>query len=501
VSTMNYADVRKVASAEREAFQADRASRRWRAIWRTHFYAGIFSVPFLVMMALTGLVILYTQPIRSLTQDHLRHVKVVGASQPLEAQRTAVLAAFADGKITTIVTPANETTATVFGLEDGREAFVNPYTAQVLGSDNKADDVVGLANRLHGFFNNDNVKVPLPSVSGLIGDGPIIQRYALSDLLLEVFAGWGLVLGSSGIYLWWPRRTRASNGGRTKPLLVPRVAKRGRARWRDLHSIPGLVLSIGLAFVLVSGMPWAAYWGPNFTAVANKISPNKWVDTPNSSVAKLGDLDRLGGQINWNTGNAVLPNSPASQTASTIALDTVVAAATQERMKPGYSISLPIDKTDDVGNPTFGSFTVANSWPRKTSESKTVYLDQFTGKTISTMNANGYGSVSRAADTLVSTHMGTEFGLVTRIVMTLICLLTLWSVASALVMYGKRRRPGTAGLPRRPRNLKMANRMIAISVVLGIVYPLWGVTALVVLGVDRFVIRRIPKTRVAFGQR
>jgi uncharacterized iron-regulated membrane protein len=71
---MNYADVRQVASAEREALQADRASRRWRAIWRTHFYAGIFAVPFLVMMALTGLVILYTQPIRSLTQDHLRNV-------------------------------------------------------------------------------------------------------------------------------------------------------------------------------------------------------------------------------------------------------------------------------------------------------------------------------------------------------------------------------------------------------------------------------------------
>ena len=338
-------------------------------------------------------------------------------------------------------------------------------------------------------------------MSALFGDGAAIQSFVLGDMLLEILAGWGLVLAASGVYLWWPRRTRETGERVGKAIVVPRLAKRGRARWRDLHAIPGFVLSLGLVFVLVSGLPWSAYWGKSFTAAANKISPNVWVDAPNSGVAKLGDLDRLGNQINWNTGNAALPNSTATVNAAPVNLDTIAAVATQEGMLPGYSIAFPIDGKDDVGNATYGSFTLSNSWPRKTHESKTAYLDQFSGRTISTMSVNGYGSVSRASDTLVSTHMGTQFGVITRVIMTLVCLLTLWSVISASVMFLKRRRPGAVGLPRRPRELKMANRLIAITMVLGIIYPLWGVSALLVLAFDRFVVRRTPKLRIALGQR
>jgi uncharacterized iron-regulated membrane protein len=498
---VNYARSEPIVIANAEAIAAEKASRRWRAVWRTHFYAGIFSVPFLLLMAFTGLIILYSQPIRNLTQGSLRQVTPAAQAQSLETQRAAVVAAFPDAEITTVKVPANPSTATVFGLEGGKEVFVNPYSAKVLGRQDSANDLVGLANRWHGQLNNENLTVSLPSLSGLLGSGAVMQSYVLTDVLLEVFAGWCLVLVASGIYLWWPRRSRVNGGRVTKALFVPRVAKAGRARWRDLHSIPGLVLSAGLAFVLVTGMPWASYWGPNFTAAANKITPNKWVEAPNSGVAKLGDLDRFGSQINWNVGNATLPNSSPPAMASVVNLDTLAVAAKQEGMKPGYSISFPKNGTDDAGNPTSGSFTLENSWPRKTEEAKAVYLDQFSGQTISTMNAKGYGTVSRTVDTGVSIHMGTQFGLATRIVMTAVCVLTIWSIISGLVMFLKRRRPGTVGLPRRPRDIKLANRLIVMSVVLGLVYPLWGVSALVILGFDKFVIRKIPRTRTAFGQR
>lgn len=50
------------------------ASRRWRTVWRVHFYAGMFALPILVLLSLTGLVILYTDPIQNATQGHLRSV-------------------------------------------------------------------------------------------------------------------------------------------------------------------------------------------------------------------------------------------------------------------------------------------------------------------------------------------------------------------------------------------------------------------------------------------
>ena len=39
-----------------------------------------------------------------------------------------------------------------------------------------------------------------------------------------------------------------------------------------------------------------------------------------------------------------------------------------------------------------------------------------------------------------------------------------------------------------------------IAVALAVVYPQWGVTALLVLAVDRFVIRKVRPLRTAFGQ-
>jgi uncharacterized iron-regulated membrane protein len=267
-----------------------------------------------------------------------------------------------------------------------------------------------------------------------------------------------------------------------------------------------MVVAAGTVFVLVTGMFWSSYWGTNFASFANKVTPNTWVDAPNSEVATVGSLDRLGHKITWNTGDAAIPDSdstgidPADLPAQ-VSLDLIVAAGTDEGMKPGYSISYPEDATDDAGETTYSSFTIANSWPRKTSEAKTVYLDQFTGKTTGGMDIYGNGGVSVVSDTLVSTHMGTQLGVVSRAVMTLVCLAMIWSIISAVIMYTKRRRPGTAGLPRRPMDVRLAWGLVALLVVIGLVYPLWGVTALLVLGLDRFVIRRVPKLRSTFGQR
>jgi len=117
------------------------------------------------------------------------------------------------------------------------------------------------------------------------------------------------------------------------------------------------------------------------------------------------------------------------------------------------------------------------------------------------MDVYGYGAVSLAADYTVSVHMGTQFGLVNRIVMTLVCVLVIWSVISAVVMYGKRRRSRGLGLPRRPEDVGLGTTLMVLFIGAALVFPLFGITALIVLGLDRFVIRRIPTLRRAFGQR
>jgi uncharacterized iron-regulated membrane protein len=90
--------------------------------------------------------------------------------------------------------------------------------------------------------------------------------------------------------------------------------------------------------------------------------------------------------------------------------------------------------------------------------------------------------------------MGTQFGLINRIVLTLVCVMVIVSISSALNMWLRRRRKGSLGVPRRPVEYKTQKTVGIVAVVLGIIYPLWGMSALLLLGVD-FVIRRIKASR------
>jgi uncharacterized iron-regulated membrane protein len=260
-----------------------------------------------------------------------------------------------------------------------------------------------------------------------------------------------------------------------------------------------------VVLTIFSGLAWSTYWGTNFGSLADTLTPGQAVEAPPSAVGTRGDLDRLGNQIHWNTGDFPIPASYATATdgeaPAPMRLDDIVAIATDEGMKPGYSVYFPTNVSDDTGETAFGAFTVSNSWPRKTGEARDLFLDQFTGETLDEQAAYGYGTVGRGMDTLVSTHMGTQLGIVSRLMMTTLCILAICSISSAMLMYTKRRRPGTTGLPRRPNDVRLPRKLALIVGGAAILFPQWGVSALVVLGFDRFVIRRVPRLRAAFGQR
>lgn len=484
----------------------DAGSRRWRSVWRIHFYAGMFSIPFLLLMAVTGLVILYTTPIQKATEGNVRTVTPAGERVSYDAQEQAVEAAYPDETVVSMQTPADSGSSTIFGFDSGHQAYVDPYTGKVLGDNDPGRGIVGLANRLHGFLNNDRRMISLPAVSALWDGGPVMRDYVIGDLVLEILGVWTLVLAITGVFLWWPRRSRYGGAEKTgRRWFAIRMGKKGRAKWRDLHAVPGVLLSALFALTIVSGLGWSTYWGPNFTALANEISPNVWPDAPSSGQVTRADFDVLGNQITWNTGDIPIPNSYAAATDGTqpvpLSLDAVATIAEREQMKPGYYVFFPVNDVDEAGNPVYGTFDLSNNWPRKTGEARNVAIDQFTGATLQDLNAYGLGTVSYGMDVLVSTHMGTQLGIVSRIFMTLLCLLTIWSIISGLVMFWKRRRKGTLGLPRRPMSVRLGKQLTIAAVALGIVFPQWGVTALIVLGIDRFVIRSVPRLRTAFGQR
>ena len=213
-------------------------------------------------------------------------------------------------------------------------------------------------------------------------------------------------------------------------------------------------------------------------------APGSGHAVPEQHPADLVDYHDLGGS----TGTATTPTRRDRRAAPGGRCAAGREAA--EHMVPGYSIIPPSDTTVD-GKPVYGSYTVVNHWPQKLSEQRTLYLNQFTGATITNATAAQDGALSRLTSFGIAMHMGNQLGLLTRISATVACLGVLTSVITAFLMWWKRRPAGRTGLPGPASDTTRADTpraaVIAVCVigaVLGVLYPAFGASLLLVLAAE-----------------
>jgi len=478
-----------------------------RRIWRLHFWVALFAAPALVLLACSGLVILYSGPLNDWLHGDL-HVVVEGPETvPLDEQvDVATQHVGADYTLDAVTPPAAaEQSTRIDFLPPGglslpaaeanlTQVFVDPYTGRYLGQRSELSGLVGWANQLHRLFGNDGPKVHLPSVGHLVSPSAYPDAtipVGVGNLWMELTAVWILVLMATGIYLWWPRAIEA-----TKPLLRIRWKRGGRIRWRDLHALTGVVIAVVLICYVLSGLTWSRYWGENWRAVSSTIAPSIEVDAP-STPASMGDYDRLGRRIAWAaTDDPVYASAIHGSAPARLSFADVDRLAKGEHMVPGYAIIPPTDVTEN-GETLYGSYTVVNAWPQRLSEQRTLYLNQFTGRTITNATAEHDGALSRATSFGIAMHMGTQFGVLTRILATVACLGVILSALTGLFMWWHRRPSGRSGLPGPVSDATHAGTpkraAVAVSVaaiVLGILFPVFGLSLLVVLGVEAALTRR-----------
>jgi uncharacterized iron-regulated membrane protein len=212
-------------------------SKAYRAIWRWHFYAGLIVAPFLLILAVTGAIYLFNDEIDDALRPQLRfvapHAEILAPSRLIGAAL-----ALHPGAATRIDLPtANDRSALVFVTPahgDPVRVAVDPGTGKVLGAFVYNRTLVGFADAMHGSL-----------TIGTVG-----------DRIVELAACWALVLIATGLYLWWPRGRRGLAG-----LLYPRLRAGGRLFWRDLHATTGLWTVALIAFLLLTGLPWAGIEG------------------------------------------------------------------------------------------------------------------------------------------------------------------------------------------------------------------------------------------------
>jgi uncharacterized iron-regulated membrane protein len=453
------------------------------AVWRWHFYAGVYVAPFLVLLPLTGLVMLAAQPLeRWQLGDTLKNAAGGGQATHqarLEAARAAipggVAVRYQPGR-----TPADATRVMVTVGGAPHSVFVDAGTARVRGAVEEGRLLPVIAHRLHGTL--------------LIGE--------VGDRLLEIAASLGIVLLVSGIYLWLPRGT-----GLRESLRIGRET--GRVAFRDLHKATGAVLAPALAFYLLSGLAWTGVWGGRFvqtwsTLGAARAAPGGSAGHAHGSANDQGESGgRTHGALDagttrvvpWNLEQARLPASTGSgerAPRATIGLDEAIAAARRQGIGERFWVGLPEGER--------GVYTVAqtamNADVTDPTRELIVHVDQYSGAVVGQAGWNDYDLLARAMAAGIPLHQGSLGGWSLAGAVA-VCLATLTLSVSGLVMWWLRRpaRAFRLAAPPRPALLEVPRATWATAVVLGVLFPLAGATLIAVALLDWAVVRHVSALR------
>ena len=205
----------------------------YRTVWRWHFYAGLIVMPVLLWLATTGALYLYKPEIERAYYGGWAQRHLAGPPGSL-AQIARNVEIQTHGKVTRIEQPADpgESWRVGVAMPDGakRTAFVDPAMGLVLGS-----------------MNGGGLMETVKELHSLAITGPVGNR------LVEIVAGWAILLCITGFILWWPRGTNRA--------LALRGSPRHRRFWRDFHASIGALVGGVLLFLALTGMPWSGVWG------------------------------------------------------------------------------------------------------------------------------------------------------------------------------------------------------------------------------------------------
>ncbi len=133
---------------------SNNAKARYFMAWRWHFYAGLFVVPFMIMLSLTGLVMLFDDEIELARYHSIIEVQPSDTHISAEQQLKAVQAEYPNANITQFVMSHDPEHANRISIakEDGTSVLVtiNQYTGEVLGEIDRSESWYQLANEIHG---------------------------------------------------------------------------------------------------------------------------------------------------------------------------------------------------------------------------------------------------------------------------------------------------------------------------------------------------------------
>lgn len=465
-------------AAVRDRDQRTLSRKFYMAAWRWHFYAGLYVVPFLLMLAVTGLMMMYFNVIETRFGDRI--LASNGQHQPLTIQAEAAANSVPEGSVSQYIAPLEDDLATMFLVDSGGKQHVvtvDPVTTDVVETIVKDDSWFYWASDIHGEL--------------LIGD--------LGDRLIEIAAGLGIVLIVTGLYMWWPR-----DGKGLGRVLWPNFSATRRTFWKELHVTSGFYISVVLFFFLISGLSWAGIWGGQFVQAWSTFPAEKWDNVPLSDDIHADMNHGVLHDAPWGLEQTPMPASGSDVGAtglpdgSAVDLDSIDAFARSIGFTGQFRINLP---RGENGVYTLSADSMSGDSVAPTGD-RTIHIDQYSGKVLAEVTYDDYSLGAKSMAVGIALHQG-DLGWWNIIANTLFCLTVIFLCVSGIVMWWMRRPANANGLrltpPPLPNNLPLWKGAVFLMLVLSLAFPLTGITLVTVLALDVLILSRVPALQRAFG--
>ena len=126
----------------------------YRALWRWHFHAGLFCIPFVMILALTGSIYLFKPQLDALADRDVDSLTISGHPATGEAQIAAALASLPGSKLFVYEIPREPDDAVRVHLYSpdgtGRIVYVHPETLAILKTVPHASRLTEVVKTIHG---------------------------------------------------------------------------------------------------------------------------------------------------------------------------------------------------------------------------------------------------------------------------------------------------------------------------------------------------------------
>ncbi|MEH6445339.1 MAG: PepSY domain-containing protein [Oceanospirillaceae bacterium] len=428
----------------------------YQLAWRWHFYAGLFVIPFLLVLSMSGMVMLYDEQIQTLRYSSEVLPSTTSTANITKAPiapsilLTTVQKSYPTAVIKKYIPAKGQNLASFVVIKQAQETLhiaINPYTGELLAQINRDNSFYAWANDIHGSL--------------LIGE--------VGDHLMEIAAGLMVLLLLSGLYMWLP-----SNNKSQRAVFWPKRHKGKRVFYRELHSALGFYSSLIMLFFIISGLSWTGVWGSKIVQAWSSFPMLKSASVPLSTLPHSSLNQGVMEEIPWNLEQTLLPQSTLLSTQvahKKIGIDQIAALASSLTMQQ-YQVRMPLSERAVY---TLSASTMGGDItdPRL---DRTVHIDQYSGKILADIGWDKYSPMAKFMAAGIGLHQG-GLGIVNLLVNTLVCLVMLVISVTAILMWWARKPEKYLSLnaPVVLNNSPLWKFGLVAVVVIAVLFPLTGV--------------------------